>query len=212
MTAFGAAVSAIQNAVTAINNLSKVLGNSYISLAGNNVFTGTDTFKIPPVVNAGAVGTGTLLPMGTISAQFSVAGIGNGADLTDDTLFTYTLPANSLDTVGRGIIVETFGKFATNGNNKVVKIFFGSLSYTSGTQTGSAVGWYSRLELWKQASNVQIASGRGAAGATSFATSLPLNGSEADTNTVVIKVTGASPTTGAASDVLGMGMVVTFMN
>jgi hypothetical protein len=205
-------IATVRNAVIAINNLSKTLANSFVSLAANNTFTGTDTFKLPPVINAGAVGTGSFAPMGRINSQFSVAGIGNAADLTDDTLFTFALPASSLDVVGRGVIVEAFGKFAANGNNKTVKIFFGSAVVTSGVQVGNNVGWRLRLELYKQASNVQIGSGWGQAGTTVFAVPVPINGAEADTNTITIKVTGASPTTGAANDVLGMGMVTTFVD
>jgi hypothetical protein len=212
MSSLNDVVTAIKNAVVAINNVAKTMGATYLSVAGDQTLTGTNTFKIPPVINAGAVGIGTVEPMGRLSSQFSVAGIGNGADTTDDTLFTYTLPASSFDVVGRGVVIEAFGKFAANADNKTVKLFFGASSYSSGVQTGSGVGWYIRMEIFKQAANVQIGTGRGEAGAVLFAAALPINGAETDSGAIVLKVTGASPTTGAADDVLGMGMAVTFIN
>ncbi|SRR5260221_9938344 len=205
-------IATVREAVIAINNLTKTIAASFVALAGTNVFTGLNTFKLPLLVEAGAVGTGTFSPQGRISSQFSVAGIGNGADLTDDTLFTFSLPANSFDIAGRGVVVEAFGKFAANGNNKTVKIFFGAAVISSGVQVGNNVGWFLRLVLYKQAGNVQIGSGRGQAGATVFTVPIPINGAEADASPITIKTTGASPTTGAANDVLGMGMIITFID
>jgi hypothetical protein len=50
------------------------------------------------------------------------------------------------------------------------------------------------------------------AGSTPFPVPVPLIGTEVTTGAIVLKVTGASPTTGAANDVLGHGMSVFFVN
>lgn len=203
----------LQQIARSILQLLNALQGSFISLAGTNVFMGANTFKLPPVVNAGAVGSASFEPEGALSNQFSVAGIGNGADTTDDILFSYTLPPNSLDAAGRALIIDAFGDFAANTHNKTVKIFFGaSLVFTSGVQTGNGVGWWARLLVTKTGASAQIGVGTGAAGTTVFAVPLALIGSEVDTSAIVIKVTGASPTTGAAADVLGHGMLTRFIN
>lgn len=204
------ALTDIQRSLSALYDK---LGSSYIALDGNNTFTGTDTFKLPPIINAGAVGTATFLPMGALDKQASAAGIGNGADLTDDTLFTYSLPANALDADNRTIIVDAFGSFAANGNNKTVKLWFGtSVAFSSGVLTNNNVGWSARLILCRTGASAQIGSGFGMAGSTPFPVPLPLVGTEVTTGAITIKTTGASPTTGAANDVKGYGMVVTYLN
>ena len=189
------------------------LGSSYISTSSNNVWTGTNTFKPPPLINAGATSSTTFLPMGALSKQSSVAGVGNLADLTDDTLFTYTLPASCLDTNNQGIVIEAFGSFAANGNDKTVKLWFGtSLVFSSGVLTNNNVGWNARLMLNRTGASAQIGTGFGMAGSTPFPVPVPLIGTEVTTGAIVLKVTGASPTTGAANDVVGHGMSVFFIN
>lgn len=203
----------LQQIARSILQLLNALQGSFISLAGTNVFTGVNTFKVPPVINAGAAGTGTFEPEGALSNEFSSAGIGNGADTTDDVLFSYTLPPNSLDAPGRAVIIDAFGSFAATANHKTVKIFFGtSVTFTSGVQTGSGVGWAARLIVTKTGADAQIGTGSGAAGAVLFPVSLPLIGTEVDSDPIVITVTGASPTTGAAGDVVGNGMLTRFVN
>ncbi len=197
----------------ALSNIYEMLGQSYISTAGNNVWTGTNTFKPPPLINAGNTSSTTFMPMGALSKQTSVAGVGNLADLTDDTLFTYTLPASCLDTNNQGIVIEAFGSFAANGNNKTVKLWFGtSLVFSSGVLTNNNVGWNARLMLNRTGASAQIGSGFGMAGSTPFPVPVPLVGTEVTTGAIVLKVTGASPTTGAANDVVGHGMSVFFVN
>lgn len=183
------------------------------SQAGTNIFTGSNTFKLPPEINAGSVGTGQVLPMGALSQQFSVAGVGNGADTTDDTLFSYTLPASSLDANGRSVEISAFGKFANNGNNKAVKLWFGSsLIFTSGVQTVANVGWWGRLTVTRTGAGAQIGWGAGGAGTVVFSVPVPLIGTETSSGAIVIKVTGASTTTGAAGDVVGNGLAVIYRN
>ena len=189
------------------------LGSSYISTSSNNVWTGTNTFKPPPLINAGATSSTTFLPMGALSKQSSVAGVGNLADLTDDTLFTYTLPASCLDADNQGVVIEAFGSFAANGNNKTVTRWFGtSLVFSSGVLTNNNVGWNARLMLSRTGASAQIGTGFGMAGSTPVPVPVPLIGTEVTTGAIVLKVTGASPTTGAANDVVGHGMSVFFIN
>jgi hypothetical protein len=66
--------------------------------------------------------------------------------------------------------------------------------------------------LNRTGASAQIGSGFGMAGSTPFPVPVPLIGTEVTTGAIVLKVTGASPTTGAANDVLGHGMSVFFVN
>lgn len=191
--------------VTAVNSLA-------IGAAGNNNFTGTNTFKPPPIISAGAVGTGTLQPAGAISVQLNTSGIGNGAGTTNDVLFAYGLPANSLDVVGRGVKVRAWGYYAANGNNKTVRLTLGGTQILStGVVTFNAAGWRAEAEFYKSASNVQNGI---AVILTNSVVIGPINlvTTATDTATILLAVTGASPTTGAANDVLALGMVVEFLN
>lgn len=165
---------------------------------------------------AGASSNGNFSSEGNLSCQASVAGVGNGADTTDDVLFTYTLPANAFDKPGRAISIVAVGKFAANGNNKTVKLFFGaSTLVTTGVLTSNATGWQLQAEVTKAGaagSNTQISQGQFIQGTTHGGVNVPVAPTEVESGPIVIKVTGASGTTGAANDVLGQIFQVNFMN
>lgn len=180
---------------------------------GSTTGSGAFVKATVPTLSAGASGSGTFSTVGDLSKQFSAAGIGNGADATDDTLFTYSLPANSLDATGRQIVIEAFGKFAANGNNKTVKLWFGTtMVFSSGVVTTNNLGWWAMMRLTKTGASTQIGIGFGVGGAAIWSVAVPMAGTETDTGAITIKVTGASPTTGAASDVLGNAMTIRYEN
>lgn len=141
------------------------------------------------------------------SVQLSTAGIGNGADTTDDTLFSYTLPANALAMVGSGLEIEAFGTFASNGNNKRARLFFGSIAQGTGIVTSAGIAWRLHMKVFKTGSSLQLAifDGLISATATNLTITMP---NQTDTAPIVIMVTGASPTSGAANDVVGNGLIV----
>ncbi len=199
------------NVTKMLGQIYSQLGGSYISLAANNVFTGTNTFKLPPVIEAGAVGTGTLLPMGNISTQLSATGIGNGADSSEDTLFTFSLPASSFDIAGRGLAFLAFGKLAANSDTKTTRARFGSsIAYTSGGLTLSGVSWFLRGSIWKTGASTQQSLFEGQFGTTILAPQTEA-GSETDTGAITVKVTGQSGSS-QANDVVANGLILTFMN
>lgn len=163
-----------------------------------------------------AVGTGSAVG-GTgarLSTQLSVAGVGNGADTTEDTLFTYSLPANSLKNVGQEVDIEAWGSVTATSATKTIKLYFGAsvltvAAYTT-TQTGN---WRARLRVVKQAASVQLIMGEGdALGATTTRVLANItNGADTDTAAIVIKVTGTS-TASTANLILANGMIVTASN
>lgn len=137
-----------------------------------------------------------------LDEQFTIAGIGNLADLTDDVVYTTQIPALSLAKNGDEILVESELLSAANGNNKTAKIILGATTLlTTGVITSNAKNIQLRLRIVRTAAATQlwfatvIVDGVAAVltkgtGAENLATSLAL------------KLTLASPTTGAASDLL----------
>lgn len=131
----------------------------------------------------------------------------NGADTTDDVLQTFTIPANWFTAPGQTLRVTAAGVTAANGNNKQIKLKVGSTTLlTSGTVTTNNGSWRFVCEITYIAANSQIVSGQGISGTTVWA------GSAAQTLTttapIVVNVTGASGTTGAATDVTCNSMIV----
>jgi len=155
---------------------------------------------------------------GCLSAQLSAAGIGNGADVTADTLFSLILPANVFDIAGRNIEIIAWGNVTATSATKTVLLTWGAAGTGSGnasitaqaqwttTQTGN---WFMCLNVWKTASNVQIGvSTIDQIGATTARlVSVTNNGSETDTSPIKILLTGQS-TAATANTVVANGMVV----
>lgn len=223
-------IQALLSMVTTLQSIAKSLSAVVFGLTANNTFTGNNTFDgtttfngttdftavatfdPPPVIGAGAVGAGRIHPAGLISTQVSATGVGNGADTTDDVLYSYSLPASSLDVVGRGVRVSSFGSFGSTANNKRIQFAInGSVVFGSGTLTSNGGWWSLRAEFYKSATNQQVGT-----------TDLIVNGIVAntviilatatDTSAMTLAVTGASQTTGAANDVVANGLVVDFLN
>lgn len=208
---FATIVNALSNLTQVLSRLQQTVANSFVSLAANNVFTGTNTFAKPPLIEAGATGTGTLLPEGVISAQLSAAGIGNGADVTEDTLFTFNLVANSLDSVGRGIAFLAFGTIVNNADAKTIRARFGSsVTFTVTAPINTAVSWFIKGKIYKTGASTQVGIFHGQAGA-SVINPLVVTGSETDTGAITIKVTGQAGAANAG-DILANGMILEYQN
>lgn len=122
------------------------------------------------------------------------AAVASGADTTEDTIVTYTMPANTLVNVGDTLTINVFGSTNTTGtsDNKTVRIRFGG-SIISSYNVTATTGNRFELEAMvvKTGSNTQ-AYGSG----TSSAANNPLNGTLAitDTANIAITVTGQNAT------------------
>lgn len=160
-------------------------------------------------------GSGVMTNIGRANAQTSSGGIGNTAATTDDTLFTYSLPLNSLDANGKSVRGIASGHFASNGNNKQVKFWFaGTAVADSAVVTHNNVDWQCDIEVTRIDATHVSCVGRFSASGTADVITVTANlvVSDLTSNASVIKITGASPTTGAANDVLGYQMRTEFMN
>lgn len=152
---------------------------------------------------------------GAISVQLSAAGIGNGADTTADTLFSLTLPANVFDIVGRNIEVVAWGSCTSQAATRTVALTWGaspgnaSIAPTISLTSGTAGSWQFVLNVFKTASNVQIATcafdNTGAAAPRSIA--LFNAGTEVDTSPIKILLTGQT-SVASANSILANGLAV----
>jgi hypothetical protein len=143
--------------------------------------------------------TSTLLNLNTTST-------GNGADTTEDTLLSYSLPANTLGTTARGLRITAWGNTAANGDNKTIRLYFGSEVVASPTAATNNKGWWVYMEVYHTAANAQVVFGLGQVDTTAI-TPLVTTGTETETSAIVIKVTGQAGT-GNANDIVAKGLIV----
>lgn len=171
----------------------------------NKLFGGNTA--ITPAVQAGQ-STSTFNPEGLLYANFTSTG--NGADTTEDTLLTYTLPAKVLSAANKGIRIRVWGNTAANTDNKTIKLYFGSEVIASPTAATNNKGWSLELDVFKTGSSTQVVFGSGQVDVTPV-TPLVTTGAETDTAGIVIKVTGQAGT-GNANDIVAKGLVVEMLN
>jgi hypothetical protein len=142
---------------------------------------------------------------GNIFVGASSAGIGNGADTTEDTLFTVSIPAGTLDLVGRQILIEAYGNMTATSATKDARIYFGSTSLTTafhGTTNQTGI-WSINALITKTGPNAQssfIAVDYTIGSPSNPRVSVILPMTEVDTAPIIIKVTGQS-TVGTANTV-----------
>ncbi len=153
--------------------------------------------------------------VGTADVQTSAAGIGNTAATTDDTLFTYSLPTNAFSAAAKGVRITAYFHFASNGNNKTAKYWVGGTTVaTTGVLTSNNIDGAIVLDVVEiDSTHVSVGGRLLINGMNPIILNTPnLVVSNLTSNATVMKLTGASPTTGAANDVLGYSMRVEFFN
>ena len=167
---------------------------------------GTTTFSTFPLFTMGT-GTQTATGCGTLTTNTTSAS--NTASTSEQDLWTYTLPANSLATNGRAVRITAIFTYAANANSKFSKVYFGSTGVAGrGPATDNGGTLWAEAIVWRTGAATQFAAGRTANGAT--ATQLVTNASPTETlsSAIIIKATGASDVAGAANDVTFKGAVV----
>lgn len=146
------------------------------------------------------------------NCQFSATGVGCSAGGTDDTLFTYTIPANTLKNVGDWVRVTAWGKSAANTHNVTAKIFVGgTAAITSGVvSTTSAFPIQQKITIIKTAANAQLISNDTnifGASTSNIAQAVPTATAYTDTAGIIVKSTALCTT---ANEGLGMMFLVEF--
>lgn len=144
---------------------------------------------------------------GRLNASLTAIGTPLGTTV-DQTLFSYTLPANTLANAGDSVRVICWGATPANGNTKTIKLNFGASQLTSANsiQTAPNNGKF-RLELivMRSGAATQQVMGNGTVIATPI--SVYTNaGTDALTSDVAITCVGNTPT--APQDITAQGMLV----
>lgn len=141
-------------------------------------------------------------PMQLLTSQSS-AGVGNGADTTDDILQSLTIKANALKANGKSVEFEAFGTLGATGNNKRITVKFGATTIaTTGTITTNGGSWYAWGTITRTAVGVQTIYCSIQVGLAVIVATVT-TGALDETTDLVLATTGASQTTGAANDVKG---------
>lgn len=150
--------------------------------------------------------------MGLIRVLKAINATGTGT--SEQTLGTYSLPANSLDVNGRALRIRAFFVTAANGNTKTCKLYFGAKSLSTGAITTASAAPYLELNVVRSGVGTQIIGGIGFGGTTGIVP-VALTGAgtaaEDETAAIVIKATGTDGTS-SAGDITLCGFTVEYMN
>jgi hypothetical protein len=201
--------SDLSNGATGCSTATGTSGATLPLLNGTNTWSGAQTFNKDDALITAGNSTSTVKPSGLLCQGLSSTG--NTADAGPDTLQSCTVPANTLDAVGRGLHVETWGVFAANGNTKTVTVTWGGTTiYTSTALTGSGLNWYVWCNIYKTGANAQTAACTGI-----FQNTVPGSNVNAtaitDTSSATIVTTGTSGSS-AANDIVSKGQTVMVIN
>ena len=174
-----------------------VTGGTGVTVSGNAIIApfsvGEFLLTIASATTAtlAAVGAEALTTAGLLNSQISTAGVGNGADTSEDTLFTFTLPANMMGAVASGVRMTVYGAVGPGTNVKTLRLHFGTgVTFAVGLGTIASQGFKAVLDVFNgSAVSLQLAQGIAQIGST-LITSPVLPGAEPQTAGVVMKATG----------------------
>lgn len=144
-------------------------------------------------------------PIGVIKLDTTSAGnVGAG----EDTLITYDLPANTLNSDGRTVKIKAWGTTASNSNTKTIKLYFGSTVIITDSLAIVGDSWLFEGVVTRTGASAQDAIGEGKInGITPTVThSEP---SEDNTTATTIKITGEATSN---DDIVAQGLLVEVIN
>lgn len=150
----------------------------------------------------------------------SATAVGNGADTTEDTLITYTVPAGFLapsqttspvtpPQPNKGIKVRAWGVTANNGDTKTLKFYFGGTSFSIALTTSTANPWQAEMEVIRKDNTHQVARFICIHGTSILSNQQSTSLAEDLTGAVTVKVT-ATASVGNANDVICNGAAIEF--
>ena len=153
------------------------------------------TSPYPLISFAAGGGTESFRAEGRIDTK--ITSTGTDADTAEKTLWTFTLPANTLSADGITIIVEAGGAFAANANTKTLKLAFGAFAITLNnvTTAPNGVNWVSRHVFKRITATAFMRSGYTLVGSAAQAANNNTSGLTLDpTIANIIKITGTNGT------------------
>lgn len=138
--------------------------------------------------------------------------VGTGADVTEDTLQTYTIPANTLANVGDTIYAVTGGSANGTTDTKVMKLKFGGTAIVQQNMNAAANTKYTS-EFWVTKTGPGTQSYTVMSAATGNITTGVLSGvlTKTDTADIVISQTGQNSTNATLNSVTSQFLMVEFI-
>lgn len=200
---------AIGQGVSATTNNTAYIGNSSIT----DVHFGNDSAILH---GNGSALTG-VTPAGTVLRLYSnPANGGNGADNTEDTIFSYSMPANTMAASGDKLRIRAHCQWANNADTKTTNIYFGAtkIAFMGAGTTANYAGNFDLL-VNKIGSNSQTENGtllESTINSTAVAStgSYVSTSSETDTSIIIVKITGQSGSS-VANDVVCNQFTIEFI-
>ena len=196
------------NALLANSNPAGCRQPSVADLSEGSTGSGPVLQQKQPAMAAGATGTGTFPPEGALFSITAAATTGSGS--SEQTLSSYSLPANSLDSTGRNIRVSACFLHAADTNTVTSKIYFGSETIGDGGTTTSGGVSCLFLQVTKTGSSQQSVTGYGFK-PTAVAPAIFTAATESDTSAITIKATGTDASGTSGDDKL-VNFVVEYLN
>lgn len=129
---------------------------------------------------------------------------------TEETLFTYTLPAGYLATAGDSVRAECSATTGATANTKTLRLYFGASVISTGAVAANANNLYLTMTTTRGATGAaQAFVGNGIGGTTSVTPVAIVNTAGTDdlSTALVIRCTGQNGTA-AANDISGKMMIV----
>jgi hypothetical protein len=132
-----------------------------------------------------------------------------GTSETD--MLYYDLPSNSLYATHSFLEIEAYGNFASNANNKTLKIYFGTdLIFDTGAIAFNGSFWHIKAKIIKNSSSTQQCITDIITSDTLLRSSTVISSSTADlTSNNIIKFTGQG---GLSNDVIQNGLIIKLYN
>ncbi len=214
-SAAGITLTPSSNSATAFNFTKADGTSSVLNIDTSNAYVGIGTAT--PGANLHVVGTAQF-QAGSGTANYAPSGVltvnttsaQTAADTTETTLWTYTLPANTLNTNGKILRITVFGNYGSNNNCKTLRLYFGSAQIDgTGDRCGntSGNGWEVVGHVIRSGSNTQIATSKDFYSSTSVHTSPTTAATETDSGPITISFS-AQNSTASAGDVVFKGAFV----
>lgn len=138
----------------------------------------------------------------------NTTGVGNvGAG--EDNLMTYSLPANSLLSTGRGVRITAWGSVANNANAKTLRVYFGGSTLATVSLTaGAAYKWRAEALVFRTGTSAQDYAIEVRETGTGNSAMADGGVTETETSAIVIKCTGQAT---ADNDIVQEGLLVEFV-
>ena len=136
---------------------------------------------------------------------------GTPATLVETDLWTYSLPANTLNADGRAVRIMAWGALGADANAKTVRLYFGATTlnvYTAGT--GNALVWRFDATVIRTGASAQIGVATMIVGSAWLSTINPAPAADT-TGAIVIRVTGLNGVA-VLNDIVARGAIVELLN